>query len=473
MSLETTFDRQDESDWREAVVKGLKGKAFESLVTEAEDGFTYGPLHGHVGDAKAIARRDESPWRILQAIDDIDPSRANIQALADLEGGANGLALAFAGAPAALGFGLPVAEDALSQTLTGVMTDIVSLRLEPHPRTLDLALMLASRLGARRQDAPPIDLGYDPIAIGATAGRFPLEDRDPLDALSADLGRLMDLRLAGSIAEADGRVFHDAGASPAEEIGAVLAITLTHLKAFDRLGIDPAEASERIGLTLAADQRQFITLAKFRAMRLCHAKLLEALGAEAPPPPRIHGTSSYRMMSALDPHANLLRLTIAAFAAACGRADSLTLHPHTAPLGLTNAHARRLSRNLQLLLQEETGLDRPIDPAAGSGAIEHLTDHLAQAGWEAFRRIEAEGGIVESLKTGALQSRIAASHKGRQEAVDKGAELIIGATKYPMAAERDHGLLVKRSAPLTSRDGDIAFEPLVPVRLSETVEQSR
>ena len=473
MSLETTFDRQDESDWREAVDKGLKDKPFESLVSQAEDGFTYGPLHGHVDDAKAIARKDEAPWRILPAIDDIDPVRAKTQALADLEGGANGLAIAFAGAPAALGFGLPTTKDALAQALAGVETDIVSLRLEPHPRTLDLASTLASRLGSRGQEAPPVDLGYDPIAIGAATGRFPFEDREPVDAMAADLGKLLDLRLFGSIAEADGRGFHDAGASPAEEIGAVLAIALAHLKAFDRLGIEPVEACEHIGLSLAADQRQFITLAKFRAMRLCHARLLETLGVEVPPPPRIHGTSSYRMMSALDPHANLLRLTIAAFAAGCGRADSLTLHPHTAPLGLADAHARRLSRNLQLLLQEETGLDRPIDPAAGSGAIEHLTDRLAQAGWEAFRRIETEGGIVESLKTGGVQGRIAASRKSRQEAIDTGAELVIGAPKYPMAAERDHGLLAERSAPFTSREGDAAFEPLAPIRLTEIVEQSR
>ena len=112
------------------------------------------------------------------------------------------------------------------------------------------------------------------------------------------------------------------------------------------------------------------------------------------------------MMTRADPHTNLLRTTIAAFSAGIGGADSVLVHPFTEALGVADGHARALARNIQHLLLEESNLHRVADPAAGSGAVEALTDALAERAWSEFQAIEREGGLVESLRSGSFSGRI-------------------------------------------------------------------
>ena len=145
-------------------------------------------------------------------------------------------------------------------------------------------------------------------------------------------------------------------------------------------------------------------MAKIRALRLLWARLQEVCGAPFAPLP-IHAATSRRMLGAADPETNLLRNTIAAAAAALGGADSILIHPHDA--SVQGAKARMLSRNIHRLLMDEARLHDVIDAASGSGAVEALTDSLAERSWAEFQSIEREGGILASLRVGALQARIA------------------------------------------------------------------
>ncbi|TIL55827.1 MAG: methylmalonyl-CoA mutase, partial [Mesorhizobium sp.] len=120
----------------------------------------------------------------------------------------------------------------------------------------------------------------------------------------------------------------------------------------------------------------------------------------------IHAETSYRMMTTADPETNILRTAIACFAAAAGGADSISILPHTIAHGLPAGFARRVARNAQLIMAEESHVDHVADPAGGSGAVEALTNDLCAAAWQEFQRIEAEGGVLTSLQQGYVQNRV-------------------------------------------------------------------
>jgi methylmalonyl-CoA mutase len=201
-----------------------------------------------------------------------------------------------------------------------------------------------------------------------------LENAEPVDALTAQGFR-------GPFLEADGRPWHEKGASEAQELGAVLAAAVRHLRGLEK----PAP-----GVTLAAGQDMFLTLAKFRAMRLLWRRVLEASG-RTDGPLRIHGETSWRMMAKLDPTTNILRAVAAVFGAGLGGADSICVLPFSLAQGLPDAFARRVARHVQTVLLEESNLWRVADPASGSGYVEHLTQALCEKAWGVFQRIEKSG----------------------------------------------------------------------------------
>ena len=149
-----------------------------------------------------------------------------------------------------------------------------------------------------------------------------------------------------------------------------------------------------VGATLAANQDMFLTLAKFRAIRLLWARVLEASGI-AHQPLRLHGETSRRMMARLDPHTNILRTTAAVFGAGLGGTDTFTVLPFSIAQGLPDAFARRMARNTQLILLEESHLWRVADPASGSGYVESLTHDLCERSWAIFQGVEKTGKLPE------------------------------------------------------------------------------
>jgi methylmalonyl-CoA mutase len=182
----------------------------------------------------------------------------------------------------------------------------------------------------------------------------------------------------GPFAEADGRVWHEKGATEAQELGAVLAMAAGFLRKTE---------AKHIGVTLAADQDMFLSLAKFRAMRLLWNRVLEASGI-AWSPLRLHGETSWPMMATLDPHTNILRACAAVFGAGLGGACSISVLPFSITQGLPNSFARRVARNVQAVLLEESNLWRVADPASGSGYVETLTEELCEKAWSVFQLAE-------------------------------------------------------------------------------------
>ncbi|MGD1887269.1 MAG: methylmalonyl-CoA mutase family protein [Cohaesibacteraceae bacterium] len=430
--------------WQALVDKALKGASADSLVHQTDDGITLQPLYP-TASAPAIAMRGgDVPWTIAQRVDHPDPAKAHAQAMADLEGGATGLMLACQGSPGAYGYG--VLTDDLPVVLDGVLTDAIRLTLDPSPARARDARALAAVLDA---SAPAntsihVDFGLDPASILAGTGGLRGDEQTALEAQGRHFHQLLAFGFGGTIFRADGRLVHNAGGTDAEELGFILAGLALAMRSID----DPALAAERTLLMVSVDADQFAGIAKLRALRLLHAKLMEACDINAFAP-RLHSETSLRMLTKRDPHVNMLRTTTAVFAAAVGGSDTVTTLPFTQALGFPDGFARRTARNTQLVLLEESSLDQGKDPAAGSGLYEHYTETLCEKAWSAFQTIEAEGGVLRSLASGAIQARVKTSQEARATEIAAGDRKLTGATVFQL--ETEYPVEVEDVAPVSYR----------------------
>jgi methylmalonyl-CoA mutase len=437
------FAAPSQQAWRAAVDKVLKGGDFEKrLVGKTADGIRIEPLYEAASAALRPLRAEAGRWHVAARLDHPEPAEAQKLALADLEGGADSLTLAFAGARAARGYGL-VADDiaALDASLDGAILDLIRLRLDPAPQGRVNALMLAALVETRglAPDSVAVDFGLDPIGLLASHGSFAAPWPEIGRRLAGTIRALKARGFAGPFITVDARPWHEAGASEAQELGAMLATAIAYLRALEAEGFSLAEARDAISFVLVADTDEFLTIAKFRAARLVWLRVQDACGL-TPKPMVLHAETAWRSLTRRDPWVNLLRGTIATFAAGVGGADSLSVQPFTAPLGLPDAFARRIARNTQLVLLEESHLWRVTDPAAGAGSFEALTLALCEKAWEVLQGLEQQAGgglpgIVSALVGGTLQAGLASQREAQAKAVATRREPITGTSEFPNLKE--------------------------------------
>ncbi len=469
------FPPASRQEWLELARKAFPGKSFEdALVSRSDDGFPIEPIHERSRQAVPQPRRRPArPWTVAQRIDDPDPGRGNRQAHEDIEGGATGIALVFEGAPNAFGYGLPATEEALATVLDGIPLNRVHLRIDPHPSSRVMGDWLVALLSRRASDASglSLSLGIDPAATFAGTGKLRMSVEALQASMPPSLAHFFAMGVPGVVLEADGRVYHNAGATEGQELGAMLSSCLGHLRLFETARQALVYAPPHIGFALSADQDQFLGIAKIRALRKLWAKILQECSIP-PSPASIHAETSWRMTTRGDPETNILRNTIAAFAAGAGGADSVSVLPHTIAHGLADGFARRIARNTQLVMIAESHLDFVADPACGSGSVEALTDALCESAWAEFQKIETEGGILRSLAAGHLQGRILVAREERARRYQAGERHIVGTTIYPPPAERPVGTL-PADRPAVEIEAAALCKALEPVRLDEMSRAAR
>lgn len=448
------FPAATEADWRAQVDKVLKGADFgKKLVHRTADGIAIQPLYAKANGVFA-ARGGAEPWRVVPVIDLPDVAAANAQILTDLEGGADGIALAMAGSRAARGAGLVLetVED-FDRLLDGVRLDLIAMRLEPSPWTGRVVAALMMALIEKRGhegSALNIDFGLQPIDDFANTGRAPAPMPVMVARASEVITSVSARKIRGAVLRCDGRTVHEAGATEAQELAYLLASAVAYLRSCADNTIAVATMRDLLSFTVVADTDQFLGIAKLRALRLLWDRVQDACGLK-PTAAKIHAETAWRTMTRRDPHTNMLRTTIAAFAAGVGGADSVSALPYSRAIGLPDAFARRVARNMQLILIEESNLAKVADPASGSGAIEALTDALCEKAWMAFQQIEREGGIVQSLVDGHMQARIAASADTMAKAVANRRISITGTNEFPNIAEMPVAVL---DMPLPPKSGE-------------------
>src|ERR1700756_2203985 len=444
LRLAADFAPATQEDWRKLVDGVLKGAPFEKLVGKTYDGIRIEPIYSRAGGAAPIAgRAAAAPWQIMQRIDHPDAAEANAQALHDLENGATGLTLVFAGANGAHGFGLDPSPEAIEKILDGVFLDAgIALDLQIGPQSRMAAIHVAE-LVKRKGFSPAacdIRFGLDPLGACAVWGSSPYSWPEIVPAVTSAVRGLAGMGFKSPIVAADGRVVHDAGGSEAQELAFALAAGVAYLRAIEQSGIALDAAQGMIYARLTADADQFLTLAKFRAMRLLWARIEQACGL-APKPLFIAADTAWRMLTRRDAYVNMLRATMATFSAGLGGADSINVLPHTLALGLPDPFARRAARNTQLVLLEESNLAKVSDPAAGSGGIEALTQQLCEAAWQLFQETEKAGGLFAALAQNLIQGKVATTRAAREANVARCKDVFTGASEFPDLAETSVAVL--------------------------------
>jgi len=477
LRLAADFPQATVDDWRKLVDGVLKGAPYEKLVGKTYDGLKVQPIYNRAKGAGAVVgRAPAAPWRVMQRIDHPDAGQANAQALLDLENGATGLTLVMAGSINANGYGLDASAATIERVLDGVMLDAgISIDFNLSPPSRNALQHFAALVRHRKIDPAAVDMraSINPIGGFAVSGASPRPWNELAKNFAGMLSELARQGFQGPFAVSDGRVIHNAGGSEAQELSFVIASAVAYLRALAGNGVPIDAACRMIYFRMAADADQFLTIAKFRALRRLWARVEDACGV-SPKPVYVAAETAWRMLTQRDPYVNMLRATMATFSAGLGGADSISVLPHTAALGLPDAFARRVARNTQLILLEEANLAKVGDPAAGSGAIEDLTSSLCTIAWAQFQAIEAAGGIWAALETGLVQKNVATVRAERQKAVARRKDAITGASEFPNLLEQPAAVL--DIAPVAApQESDIAvtIEPLPRLRLAEPFERLR
>ncbi|MGB0191678.1 MAG: methylmalonyl-CoA mutase family protein, partial [Nocardioides sp.] len=339
-------------------------------------------------------------WDVRSLVEAGPEKQLNEAALVDLDGGVTSLWLQLdAGAD-------------LATLLEGVLLDLA-------PVALDAADPLAAA------QAFLDHAGDTDLAAGTNLGAPATADDETLVAV-ARLAR--ERGLLGVVV--DGTKIHDGGASDVTELGWVLAAGARVLRVLEAAGISAADAAGLIELRLAVTDEQFASIAKLRAVRRLWARVLELSGVSGVDA-RVHAVTSRPMMSTYDPYVNMLRTTVAAFAAGVGGADSVTVLPFDAPLGRPDVFGRRIARNTHHLLIDESHVAHVADPAGGAYAVEELTDSMAVAAWEALGRLDG----AEGPDAAALEEMVAATVEQRDREVATRQRPLTGLTEFPNLGE--------------------------------------
>jgi methylmalonyl-CoA mutase len=478
LSFAADFAPASYDDWRKLVDGVLKGAPFEKLVGKTYDGLTIEPIYRRARDIAPIAGRPAAaPWQIMQRVDHPDAVAANAQAIHDLENGASGLEIEFAGGPGVRGFGVADATpETVRRVFEGIFFDAgISIALHPVIGRGNAGESLAALIEEQTVDPAKVDLrfNYQALSTMAVRGRAPAAWSEMAKPFAGVVGGLMKRGFRGPFVLADGRAVHDAGGSEVQELAFALSLALAYLRMLEDGGIDLDAARAAISFRLAADADQFLTMAKFRALRLLWARIETACGL-APRPVFIAAETAWRMLTQRDPYVNMLRSTMATFAAGLAGADAITVLPHTLALGLPDAFARRVARNTQLVLLEESNLAKVSDPAAGSGGIESLTQALCEAAWALFQEIEKAGGVFAALEQNLIQRKVAATRAAREANIARRKEELTGATAFPNLNEVHVAVLDTKPFELgPSDEAKIKFDALSPMRLAAPFERLR
>ncbi|WP_421791248.1 methylmalonyl-CoA mutase family protein [Hyphobacterium sp.] len=278
-----------------------------------------------------------------------------------------------------------------------------------------------------------------------------------IDARHADLAELAKDYAAFTIASVDARCVHEAGGTEAQELAYAASGFACGLGRMVESGINPEQAVQQVEIVFSADADIHLSISKLRAARQVIASIAAAYDADVMPEIRV--VSSARMLTRQDPWTNMIRLTSAAFAAAAGGADTITILPPTQWLGRPDGLARRFSRNLHILLQEESRLGQVSDPAAGSYLHEQLSHSLAEAAWSIFQEQE-DNGQFESIGRSHFSAAVASSAQALMAKYKSGDATLFGVNRHASADLRE--MRYEPGAPPPSSDADFG-----PIRLED------
>lgn len=465
LTLAGDFESPSMDTWREAAAKVLnRGRPEDKLLsgeqaiarlrTTTVDGIAIEPIYT-IDDAPAalgapgvapftrgttVRNGEMDAWDVRALHEDPDAAYTRKAVLEDLERGCSSIWLRVD--PDA------VKADDVENALADVMLELVAV--EVSSRTDQAAAAEALLKVVEASDKPkdqlkPV-LGIDPIGLAALNG-----GQADLSGLSGWVKRLDGMPGARAIV-VDATIWNNAGAGDVHELGFALATAVEYVRALIAQGVSADEAFATIDFRVSATTDQFATISRLRALRTAWSKVGEAFGVtEAKRGARQHAVQSWRDLTRDDAYVNMLRGTISAFGAAIGGAEAVTVLPFDTVWGLPNDFSRRIARNTQVILAEESNIGRVNDPAGGSWYVETLTTKLAEAAWAVLQDVEAHGGMAKAVTDGHAVELLAPVIAERAKRLATRKEPITGVSEFPNPGEKPVDAKPRPAAP--AREG--------------------
>ncbi|MGE4585869.1 MAG: methylmalonyl-CoA mutase small subunit [Mangrovibacterium sp.] len=472
--------------WKEKVTADLKGADFDrKLVWRTNDGFPVQPFYrkedlGSLAYLNSLPaefpyvrgnRKNSNEWLVRQDIAVSDPAEANKKALEVMMKGVNSLGFVFRECRL-------WTLDELKVLLKNICLEAVEINFVSSCCTENLAERFTEYVDKG---------GWDPKKIRAAVNYDPLGDFLRYGRFEKDCGQSVErarklVELTASLPDTrvltvNGKQYGNAGASVVQELAFSLAHGAEYLTMLTEKGAHAGEVASNIKFNLSVGPHYFMEIAKFRAARLLWAKIVKAYLPEhdCGCRMRVHAETGSWNKTFYDPYVNMLRTQTESMSAALGGADSITVLPFNAVFEDPTPFSERIARNQQLLLKEESHLDKVVDPAAGAYYLEELTASIAGEAWKLFLEIQDLGGFVAAARTGFIQEKVKAMAVRRDKNLAIRRENLLGTNQFPNFSEKlsrtDIPDSVFEPEDLGAEDAEI--ETLKPYRGAQAFEKLR
>lgn len=471
--LFSEFDPIPTEKWEEVIHRDLKGADYErKLVWRTNEGFKVRPYY-RAEDLKDIdylnalpnefpftrgTKADNNAWEIVQNVKEKNAKKANEIALASIKGGATTIAFNCKEIQN---------ESDLATLLGSIDLTKVGVQFLHANDYMTLIENFIKYLDDNKIDKTQVKggTGFDAIAYCLREGKFYFsQGADMREAV--DLVKMTENMPKFKAVNVQGILMHNGGATIVQELGYVLGIANEYLAFATANGLTIDQIAGKMELTLSISSNYFMEIAKLRAIRLLWATMVSQYQPKSDESCkiRINSVASCWNKTIFDPYVNMLRTTTEGMSASLGGADSITLQPFDVAFKADDDFSRRISRNVQIILKEESYFDKTVDPAAGSYYIENLTDSIAEHAWKLFQSVEAEGGITQMILDGKIKAAIEESCQKRNMDIATRKYILLGTNQFPNIKETMLDKIEvtpeKEHAGLQTYRGAVAFEEL-------------
>ncbi len=468
INLKDDFPSPTYDEWKEKVVKDLKGASFEKkLVTKTIEGIELQPIYtrkdlesnssinSYPGNGSTRSTNAAgyfgSEWLINQRIELADAEEFNQALKSALKRGQNsvyisldkasklGLDADYAKTEDVGNGGLSISGlSSFSRALNGVDITEQPIFISTGFSSVPFISILSAYCKKNNIDISKLSgsVEADPIGYWASEGELPVPVSSAISGIKTSLDWKKKNAPLLKTCNVSSLPYINSGANAIQELAFVLATTAEYIRKLVDLGSDINDVAQNIKVTFGIGSSFFTEVSKFRAAKLLWKNLVSAFGGnEKSQNINIFAVSSQFNKTKFDPYVNMLRTTTETFSAIVGGIDSLQVSPFDSLFSTSDEFSRRIARNTQIILKEESHFNTPIDSAGGSYYIEHLTNELATNAWKKFQQIEKDGGMIESLKNGSIQNDIEEVYQQRVKLIAKRRSKIVGTNMYANPTE--------------------------------------
>ena len=477
--LFTEFPPVPTEKWEEVITADLKGADYErKLVWKTGEGFNVRPyyraenlegikfLGSKAGEFPYVrGTHAHNRWRVHQTVSVVCPKEANAEALKILNAGVDSLGFCIASADFS-------AAD-LDMLLKDICIPAVEITFcgEKMANVAELVLAKVEKEGIAKEDVR-IAFCIDPLVKGLSSkGDFCSPNGEKCIARIVELIHKTKEYKHVRIVTVAGQTFGNSGSTIVEELAFTLSAGHDYLVRLTDAGLDVDAAARKLRFSFSVSSNYFMEIAKFRAARMLWANIVKGYGPakNCACKMQIHAETSRWNQTVYDPYVNMLRGTTEAMSATIAGVHSLEVMPFDASFENPTEFSKRIARNVELLLKNESHFDQVVDPAGGSYYVENLTQSIAAEAWKLFLEIEEKGGYTEAYKAGLIVERIKASAAAKDKNIATRRQTLLGANQYPNFTEVAGKEITAESVTRKQAEGNV----LVPYRGAMAFEEMR